>query len=143
MMETRAIVISLDGDEALVAAKHSGCGQCDSSKGCGSGKMAQLLCSRPRKFRVRNEVNARVGEEIQVFVADGVLLRSAAILYLLPLTLLLTGGLLGLSLATDETSRDGYSAAGALIGLVAGFFLARLLTVRQQALAVAGILSGV
>ena len=143
MMETRAIVISLDGDEALVAAKHSGCGQCDSNKGCGSGKMAQLLCSRPRQFRVRNEVNARVGEEIQVFVADGVLLRSAAILYLLPLSLLLTGSLLGLSLAIDETSSDGYSAAGALIGLVAGFFLARLLTVRQHAFAVAGKLSGV
>ena len=137
VLETRAMVIYLDGDEAVVAAKHGGCGHCDSVKGCGSGKLAQLFCSQPRQFRVRNEVNACVGEEIQVSVADGVLLRSAAILYLLPLALVLMGSLLGSYWAVDVPSRDGYAAAGALLGLAAGFALARLLTLRQHALAVA------
>lgn len=137
MLETRAIVVSVEGNEAVVAAKHGGCGQCDSAKGCGSGKLAQLFCSQPRQFRVRNQMNARVGEEVQVSVADGVLLRGAIILYLMPLMLLLAGGLLGSYWATDAASRDGYAAVGALSGLVAGFTLARLLISRQPALAAA------
>lgn len=138
MLERRAIVIYLDGDEAVVAAQHGGCGHCDSVQGCGSGKLAKLFCSQPRQFRVRNDVNARVGEEIQISVVEGALLRSASILYLLPLALLLVGGVLGSHWAVDVASRDGYSAAGAVIGLVAGFVLARLLASRQHVLAVAG-----
>ena len=135
MLETRAIIIQLDGAEAIVESKQGGgCGQCDSEKGC--GKASQLFSSQPRRFRVRNEINARVGEEVQVFVADGVLLRSAAIIYMLPLALLLLGGSLGSHWAGDA-SRDGYAVTGAMLGLVAGFVLARLLTLRQRALSFA------
>ena len=67
-------------------------------------------------------------------VADGVLLRSAAIIYLLPLALLLAGGLLGSHWAGDAGHRDGYAAIGALPGLAAGFALVRLVTLRQSAL---------
>lgn len=135
MLETRAIIIQLDGAEAIVEARQGGgCGQCDSEKGC--GKASQLFSSQPRRFRVRNEINARVGEEVQVFVADGVLLRSAAIIYMLPLALLLLGGSLGSHWAGDA-GRDGYAVMGAMLGLVAGFVLARLLTLRQRALSFA------
>ena len=133
MLETRAIIIQLDGAEAVVEAKQgSGCGHCDSEKGC--GKAAQLFCSQPRRFRVRNDINARIGEEVQVSVADGVLLRSAVIIYMLPLVLLLAGGLLGSYWASDISHRDGYAAIGALLGLAAGFALVRLVTLRQRAL---------
>lgn len=133
MLETRAIIIQLDGAEAVVEAKQGGgCGHCDSEKGC--GKAAQLFCSQPRRFRVRNDINARIGEEVQVSVADGVLLRSAAIIYLLPLVLLLAGGLLGSHWAGDVSHRDGYAAIGALLGLAAGFALVRLVTLRQRVL---------
>lgn len=133
MLETRAVIIELDGDEAIVESRNGGgCGQCDSEKGC--GKASQLFSSKPRRFRVRNEINARVGEEVQVFVADGVLLRSAAIMYLLPLALLLVGGALGSHWAVEASSRDGYAVMGALLGLASGFVLARLLTLRQRAL---------
>lgn len=133
MLETRAIIIQLDGAEAIVEARQGGgCGQCNSENGC--GKASQLFSSQPRRFRVRNEINARVGEEVQVFVADGVLLRSAAIMYLMPLLLLLLGGSLGSHWAGDAGSRDGYAVIGAMLGLVAGFVLARLFTLGQRAL---------
>lgn len=133
MLETRAIIIRLDGDEAIVEAKQGGgCGQCDSTKGC--GKASQLFSLQPRRFRVRNEINARVGEEVQVFVADGVLLRSAAIIYMFPLALLLLGGSLGAQFAGDAGSSDGYAVIGAMLGLAAGFVVARLFTLRQRAL---------
>lgn len=138
MLETRAIIIHLDGAEAIVEARQGGgCGQCDSANGCAGGKVSKLFCSQPRQFRVRNDISARIGEEVQVSVADGVLLRSAVIMYMLPLLLLLAGGGLGSYWATDVASRDGYAAVGALLGLVAGFLLIKFASVRYRALSAA------
>ena len=128
MLETQAIVISVEGDEALVESlQGGGCGKCDSENGCGSGKLAQLFCSEPRRFRVRNDANVQAGTLVQVTVEEGVLLRSAALIYVLPLTLLLGGALLG-SIWESSASRDIYPALGGLFGLVTGFVLAKFIS---------------
>lgn len=134
MLEARAIIIKVEGSEAVVeAAQGGGCGQCDSANGCSSGKLSRMFCAQPRRFRVHNGIDARVGDEVQVSLQDGVLLRSASILYLLPLGLLLVGGFLGASMASTAAGRDGYAALGVLLGLVAGFAGARFYTLRQPA----------
>jgi len=138
MLETRAIVVRLQGDEAFVEAKGGGgCGHCDSEKGCGSGKLSQLFCSNPRQFKVKNEADASVGDEVQITLAAGVLLRSAVLMYVIPLALLLGGGMLATSWGSDAASRDGYAALGALVGLIGGFVLAKWLSKRQMVMAVA------
>jgi len=134
MLETRAIVIQLEGAEAIVEAVQSGgCGLCVSGKGCGSGKLSQMLCVRPRQFRVHNGINARIGEEVQVAVADGILLRSALTLYGLPLLLLFSGALLGAHWIDGTSGRDAGAAMGAAAGLLAGFLLAGFIASRQRA----------
>ena len=133
MLETRAVIIQLDGTDALVeAGQGGGCGNCDSVNGCHSGKLAKAFCTKPRRFRVHNSINARLGEEVQVAVADGVLLRSALALYMFPLGTLFVGGFAGSALA-DSASRDAYAALGALSGLACGFALSRLYAMRQLA----------
>ncbi len=133
MLETRAVVIQVEGREAVVEASHGGgCGQCSGDKGCGSGKLSQLFCSsQPRRFRVLNSISARPGDEVVITVADGAVLRGATVLYLLPLATLLAGGGAGSFLAPDAASRDVYGALGALLGIVAGFGCARFLARRQ------------
>jgi sigma-E factor negative regulatory protein RseC len=127
MLETRAIIVQLDGADAVVEARQgSGCGLCSSENGCGSRKLSALLCAQPRRFRVHNGIDARIGDEVQVSVADGMLLRSALIMYMLPLALLLMGGFVGSGFADGVSRRDAYAAIGALLGLVTGFALARL-----------------
>jgi sigma-E factor negative regulatory protein RseC len=127
MLEMRAIVIKLQGDEATVQPLGTGgCGHCDSEGGCGSGSLSKLFCSsKPRHFAVRNEAHAKVGDEVQVSLPDGVLFRGAVKMYILPLALLLTGGIFGVSLADEAASRDAYAVAGAVGGLLLGFILAR------------------
>lgn len=138
MLETRAIVVHVQGNVALVEAKGGGgCGHCDSEKGCGSGKLSQMFCSKPRQFKVHNEANANVGDEVQITLPDGVLLRSSIIMYVMPLSLLLSGGMLGAHWASDTVSRDIYAAIGSLLGLVGGFVLARWISKRQLVAAVA------
>jgi len=141
MLETRAIVIHVHGSEALVEASgDGGCGHCSSEKGCGSSKLTQLFCSKPRQFKVQNEANASVGEEVQVTLQDGVLLRSSVLIYVLPLVLLLGGGILGSHGSSDAASRDGFAAIGSLLGLIIGFLAAKKLATNQPVIAVARLL---
>ncbi len=138
MLETRAIVIHVQGNDALVEAKGGGgCGNCDSENGCGSGKLSKLFCTKPRQFTVRNEANAVAGDEVQISLPDGVLLRSSMLMYVLPLSLLMSGGMVGAHLANDVATKDAYAALGSLIGLLVGFALARWFAKRQMVKAVA------
>lgn len=138
MMQTRAIVIRLEGQDALVEAiQGGGCGSCDSEKGCGSGKLSQLFSGGVRRFRVRNVGNAQVGSLVHVSMPDGMLLNSALLMYILPLLLLFICALLAAQMAPVASSVDTYSAAGALAGLIFGFVLVKLISVRRKLFSVA------
>ena len=127
MLEMRAIVVHVQADEASVQALSGGCGHCSSEGGCGSGTLSKVFCStKPRHFIVRNDARARVGDEVQVSLPDGMLLRGAVLMYVMPLLLLLIGGISGAGLAGESSSRDVYAVAGALFGLLLGFVLAKL-----------------
>ena len=135
MIETRAIVIRLEGKEALVeSTQGGGCGNCDSENGCGSGKLSQLFCSEPRRFRVRNDGNAQVGALVQVTLPEGMLLRSALLMYMLPLAFLLGGAIVG---ARWDAGGDAYAAVGGLMGLIAGFVLVKGLSLRRSLTSIA------
>jgi len=131
MLETRAVIVRTDGQYALVQANQAnGCEQC-SGKGCGAGKLSQLFCSKPREFRVDNQINASVGDQVIISVAEGAVLRGIGLVYLLPLMLLLVGAILGNVWAAQIGQRDGYAAVGALFGLVVGFAFAKWLSLRH------------
>jgi sigma-E factor negative regulatory protein RseC len=131
MLETRAVIMQTEGRHALVQANQAnGCEQCN-GKGCGAGKLSQLFCSKPREFKVDNPINARVGDQVIISVAEGAVLRGIGLVYLLPLMMLLAGALLGNIWAAQIGQRDGYAAVGALLGLTAGFALAKWISLRQ------------
>jgi len=125
MLETRAVIVRIEGQHALVqASQASGCEHC-SGKGCGASKLSRMFCSKPRLFQVGNPINAGVGDEVIISIAEGSILRGIGLVYLLPLLLLVTGAMLGSRWADLPGQRDGYAAAGAMLGLVAGFAIAK------------------
>lgn len=131
VLETRAIIVQTDGQYAQVQVSQAdGCEQCN-GKGCGTGKLSQLFCSKPRQFQVDNPINAGIGDQVIISVAEGAVLRGIGLVYLLPLILLLMGAVIGNSLAEQAEQRDSYSAVGALLGLVAGFVIAKWISSRQ------------
>ena len=138
MLETRAIVIQIHGTEATVEAKNSGgCASCNSEGGCSSSKLTKILCREPRQFRVKNEAQAKIGDEVEIVLADGILLRGVVAVYLVPIALLLAGGIFGAHWAHNTVSRDGYALLGALLGLLIGAVIARFLTRHHRGLALA------
>ncbi len=131
MLEQRAVIVKADKGYAFVqASRASGCEQCD-GKGCGSSKLGQLFCSKPRLFQVDNKINAGVGDQVIISVAEGAVLRGIGLVYMLPLLLSLAGALFGNALVLQDGQRDGYAAVGALLGLALGFGFAKWLSSRQ------------
>jgi sigma-E factor negative regulatory protein RseC len=131
MNEMRAIVLRLHGGEAeITPVGGNGCGHCASGNGCGSGKLSQLFCSsKPRTFMVANAIRAQVGDEVNVGLPEGLLLRNSVLMYVLPLACMLGGSLLASAIFKDVS--DAVALAGALAGLLAGFLGARQLAKRS------------
>lgn len=130
MLETRAIIIQTKQGRATVAANQvSGCEQCN-GQGCGSSKVAQLFCSKPRYYEVDNRIGAQAGDEVIVSVADGAVLRGIALVYVLPIFSLVLGAGGASSLVGAAGQGDIYAACGGLLGLLFGFLLGKWLSTR-------------
>ena len=123
MIETTGTVIAVDGDEALVQVNESGgCGRCHEEGGCGGHNLGKMLCAAPTTYRVRNPGGAAVGQQVTIALAEGVIRRSALLMYGLPLALLLAAALIGMAVAGE-----GGAMLGALAGLLGGWWGVRCL----------------
>jgi len=91
-----------------------------------------MFCSKPRQFQVDNPINAEIGDEVIISIAEGAILRGIGLIYLLPLLLLVTGAMIGSHWAALPGQRDGYAATGAALGLAAGFSIAKWISSRQD-----------
>lgn len=120
----RAIVRELDGDSALVEVEQGGCGRCHEEGGCGGQRLTQMFCSATKRFRVANDVGARVGDRVTVAIAAGSVRKSANLAYILPLTATIAGAAFGMPLGGDP---------GAMIGAGTGLLLAFLYVRRRTA----------
>lgn len=134
MIETRAVVVRVNGSEAVVEPRHaSGCGHCGGGEKCGSSKLSGLVNGGSRQFCARNDANARVGDEVWISMSDGMVFRSALLLYGAPLVLLFAGAFLGMRWQGGDVG----AVVGAGIGLAFGFLPAWLAAARQGATAAA------
>jgi len=96
-----------------------------------------MFCSsQPRSFIVLNQAEAKVGDEVNVAIPDGSLLSSSLRMYLLPLLFMFVSGFVGVTFATDTTSRDGYALLASLAGLVVGFAVGKFLPLSSASRAV-------
>lgn len=132
MLETEGVVTGLDADGAYVeTTRASSCGTCSSKQSCGTSNMSELLMGRAKPFRVSNPIGAVVGERVVIGLEESALLKSSMISYVLPLTLLIAGALLGSQLAPADAVKDLHSVAGSVIGLMLGIVALKWVSVRM------------
>ena len=91
-MQQLVKVLSCDGDQTAKVAvlRQSACsGDCHKCSGCGAVEQTMI-------FTARNHIGAKAGDLVTVESATGPVLKAAAVLYLLPLVLFITGYLIGM-----------------------------------------------
>lgn len=121
MIEERARVIAIDDDNLLLEAEtRATCSACVARQGCGTGVLSKWVGRKFTRFQAPNTVNAQVGDEVVVGLAEEAMLKGSVFVYLLPLLAMIGFALLADSLvAADVGSRDLL----VLVAAVAGFAL--------------------
>ena len=131
MIEERAVILSLeqllqnqsnDSQSGSIATleieRKTACGLCGQTRGCGNSIWGKLFGHPTTAFKAQNRINAKVGESVIVGINEKAMLKSAVLLYVLPLATLFIGALL----AAYIWHSDGKTMLGAAIGLALGLF---------------------
>lgn len=112
MIEEQARVLVVAPGRAWVqTVRHSACGSCTASSGCGTASLAKLFGERTHRLEVVDPIGVAVGDEVIIGISDSTLTRASLLAYLLPL--------LALMLAAFSARSAGMSEeVGALIGIL-------------------------
>lgn len=123
MIETRVRVVSTHAGIAWVSASESsGCAACQAQEGCAISGLGKYLARR-RPALPLAQADAQVGDELQVCVDAGELLRASVFVYLFPALL----AVLAAALATLGGAGDGLAALAAVSGFAGGLIGAKYL----------------
>jgi sigma-E factor negative regulatory protein RseC len=123
MIETSARVISNSNGTVLVEPSvESGCGGCKSRSSCGVSGLAKYFSNHRGAIEVRCEAGVNAGDELQLRMSEGDLLKAGLLAYLLPCVWALVGAGVAASLGFG----DAGAVLGAGLGFAAGILTARL-----------------
>ena len=119
---------SANGWAEVITDKLDACAECSSSRSCHSD------CKSTRvRTRVYNSAGAHEGDTVVIYISPSSVLKSAAILYLIPVDFLLLGALTGSSVAARLGMEESGSALlFGLIGLAFGFLIVRTFSTRLE-----------
>ena len=123
MIEEHAVILSLQSEPSqtqttatLEIERKTACGLCGQTRGCGNSIWGKFFGHQTTAFKAQNRINAKVGDSVIVGINEKALLKSALLLYILPLVTLFFGAIL----ASQLGKTDGSTMLGAAIGLVLG-----------------------
>lgn len=136
MIERSGRVVERDGAFVWVETdRPTACGNC-ATGGCGTTLVGQLAGKvGTSRVRALNTLQLRVGEPVVIGVQDGALVRSAIVVYLLPLLSMFACAAAGfwLGAGQDAAAREGLALLGAAAGFAGGLWGVRRLTRRVAA----------
>lgn len=122
MIATMARVVSADNGIAQVEpTEKSGCGGCASSSSCGVSGLGKYFAHGRKTIAVQCDANVKAGDELQLSMSEGDLLKAGLLAYLLPTVLALAGA----GIAAAFGLGDIGAVLGAANGMVLGFLLGR------------------
>ncbi|TAJ82222.1 MAG: hypothetical protein EPO42_01510 [Gallionellaceae bacterium] len=123
MIATSARVVSIgDGTARVEPSNESGCGGCKSRGSCGVSGLGKYFSNHRNAIEVKCDTGIRAGDELQLSMSEGDLLKAGLLAYLLPCVLALVVAGIAASLDLGDVG----AVLGAGIGFVSGFLLARL-----------------
>jgi sigma-E factor negative regulatory protein RseC len=136
MIEQQAVILSVDDQKdnpqvsiaTLEIERKTACGLCGKTRGCGNAIWGKLFAHQSSAFKAQNIINARVGQSVVVGINEKALLKSALLLYLLPLATMLIAAIVAMQVNNTDIS----AMVGALIGLFLGWVWVKGYTTSNQ-----------
>jgi sigma-E factor negative regulatory protein RseC len=135
MIEERAVILSLETHPTQVNSiatleieRKTACGLCGQTRGCGNSIWGKLFAHKSSAFKANNSINAAVGQSVIVGINEQAVLKSALLLYTLPLGTMLLSAMLATQLQDSNLS----AMIGALIGLALGLLWVKGYTASSQ-----------
>jgi len=121
MAQEKGLVTSIteDGWAQVETDRNDACSHCSSCR-------VSFGCNSEMTVKAINRAGAGVGDLVSIHLSSGTIMKSAAILYLIPVAGLISGAFLGDELSTRLTMSE--TGAIALLSL-AGFILGYIITV--------------
>ena len=104
MIEEAGVVVAVDTDGVWVATQRkSTCGSCSAKAACGQGLLNSLSADKkPHRINVRTDLLLREGDQVTLAVSEQSLIRSAFLVYILPLLLMFVAALVADALHLSE-----------------------------------------
>jgi len=128
MVEEIATVVQVETAGVWLQTKVvSSCQSCSAQDSCTSGVVAKAMTRRDYRFFLQHtavDPELLVGQQVRIGIAEDVLVKSALLVYLLPLLLFITA----LGLAFYAGWGEGGQLLVAITGGIAGMCLARKLS---------------
>jgi sigma-E factor negative regulatory protein RseC len=139
MIEERAVILSLNSETSpsiatLEIERKIACGLCGQTRGCGNSIWGKLFAHQSTAFKAQNRINANVGDSVIVGINEHALLKSALLLYVVPLVTLFFGAMLALMINPNTVSQMFGAVIGLLLGLiwVKGHSISSAYFIREQ-----------
>lgn len=129
--ETGQIVDVGNGEVVVAVVRTSACQSCQARQGCGQAVLAEWGTAETQQtknhFRIRTDQPMKVGDLVDLGMAQDTVSRVAALVYLLPL---LTA-FLGLMAGTVLNLSEGWQLVSLLVCFGAGLGLVRMISHRM------------
>jgi len=123
MIETTARVVTAENGTVMVEpTAQSGCGGCSSRSVCGVSGLGKYFSHNRKAIAIKCDANVKAGDELELSMDEGDLLKAGMMAYLLPSVL----ALLGAGGAAAFGLGDVGAVLGAAAGVASGILLGRL-----------------
>lgn len=122
MIEEHATVVSIvEGRVLIESSRSSACGQCHAKQSCGQKAISEWASSKMTQLEIENpaKILVAVGDRVVVGIDEGSFLKVSALMYLLPLLLMVLLGGLAQYFEYAEAMIILASFAGLLVGFLA------------------------
>ena len=127
MLEEEGMVIGLEDGYAIIQTERgSSCDGCHAKSSCHSMGDAQ---GSIMEIRAINDMGAKVGDRVKVAIDSIVFLKSSFLVYVLPLIVMIAGGIIGESYAKNNMPGADADLVAGSVGitcLVISFLLIRI-----------------
>ena len=123
MIEQHAVILSTESDNGnppmanIEVVRKTACGLCGKTRGCGNAIWGKIFAHKSTSFKAQNNIEARAGQHVIVGIDENALMKSALLLYMVPLAVMLIGAILMSQIYQSEIAQ----MFGAIAGLIIGF----------------------